>query len=135
MQGVDGARGPQPQRVDVPPPPADDRRVVSHRPDGFAGVPAGLRASLCRTGPFDPAAELDVVAHFGALEFPRIAKGQPLLGVLLLPPVLDYLLKEAVVVTDPIAAGGDPEARQAFEKARCEAPETAIAECRVGFGA
>ena len=38
-QRVDGARRPQPQRVDVPAAPADDRRVVGDRLDRLVGMP------------------------------------------------------------------------------------------------
>ncbi len=55
--------------------------------------------------------------------------------MLLLPPVLDDLLKEAVVITDTVAAGGDPKARHALQKARRKAAEAAIAERGVGLGA
>ena len=55
--------------------------------------------------------------------------------MLLLPAILDHLLEQPVVIADPVAAGGDAEARHALHKAGGEPPETAIAERRVGFGA
>ncbi len=135
MQRIDGASRPQPQPVNVPAAPPDDRRIVGHRLDGLLRMPDRLPAALSRGDLLQPAAKLDVVNHLGALEFPGIAERQPLLGMLLLPAVLDDLPKEAMVVTDPVAAGGDAEARHAFHKTRGKTPEAAIAEGCVRFGA
>src|SRR5690242_5055115 len=98
-------------------------------------MPTALPAAVRRSGALDPAAELDIVAHLGALEFPGVAKGQPLLGKLLLPAVLDHLLEQPVVITNAVAAGRNAEACHALQKARCKPPEAAIAERRIGLGA
>src|SRR5207245_7947149 len=82
-----------------------------------------------------PAAEVDVVSHLGAFEFPRIAERQPVLRMLLLPAVLDHLPEKAMVIADPITAARDAKARHAFHEAGGEPPEAAIAQGGVRFGA
>src|SRR5437763_5485602 len=135
MQRIDGTGGPEPQRVDVPLPPPEDRSIVGDRLDRFFGMPDALRAAFGQNLVLDPAAEVDVVSHLGAFKFPRIAERQPVLRMLLLPAVLDHLLEKPMVIADSVTAAGDAEARHAFHKARGEPPETAIAERGVGFGA
>src|SRR5262245_46662744 len=55
--------------------------------------------------------------------------------MLFLPTILDDLLKQAMVIAYSIPASRDAEARHAFHKASCEAPEPAIAEGGVRLGA
>jgi hypothetical protein len=76
----------------------------------------------------DPPAEMDVVNGFRPCKLPGIAERQPFLRVLLLPSVADDLAKEAVIVSDPVAAGGDPERCHALQETGGQAPEAAIAE-------
>ena len=82
----------------------------------------------------DPAAEMDVVDDLRPRELPGIAERQPVLGIFLLPAVLDDLPEQAVVVADAVAVGGDAEARHAFHEAGGEPAEAAIAERGVGLG-
>ena len=81
----------------------------------------------------DMAAKADVVNDFGSGELPRIAKGQPILGIFVLPAVLDGLSEQAVVITYSIADRGDIERRHAVHETGGEAPEAPIAERRVGL--
>ena len=55
-------------------------------------------------------------------------KLEPLVGIFLLPAVLDDLAEQAEIVADAIADGGDGERRHALHEARGEPAETAIAE-------
>ena len=126
VQRIDGTGGPEPQRVDVPLPPPEDRSIVGDRLDRFFGMPDALRAAFGQNFLLDPAAEVDVVSHLGPFKFPRIAERQPVLRMLLLPAVLDHLPEKPVVVADPITVCRNAEARQAFHKAGGEPPETAI---------
>src|SRR5947208_1387169 len=114
--------------------PADDGSVVSDGLDRLGRVPDEAGAPAAAGDGLDPAAIMNVVGDFRALEFPWIAKGQPLLGVFLLPAVDHDLPEEAVVVTNAIAVGRDAEAGHAFEKARSKPAEAAIAERRIGLG-
>ncbi len=57
-----------------------------------------------------------------------------MLGIFLLPAILDHLAKEPMIVADAVAAGRDAQCREAIEKAGGEPAKAAIAECRIGFG-
>jgi len=129
-QGVGGACGPQPQRVDVTPAPAGDRGVESDRVDGFGRFPTAAPVAVD-----DRAAESDGARDLRPLEFPRIAIGQPLFRHFLLPPVAHDLAEDAVVVTDPIAVRRNRQRCHAFHEARRKPPEAAVAECRIGLQA
>src|SRR5437667_39944 len=67
-------------------------------------------------------------------EFPRVAEGQPILGIFLLPTVADHLAEQAMVVADAIAAGRNAEAGHALHQTGRQAPQAAIAERRIGLG-
>src|SRR6266536_2309560 len=61
---VDGARRPQPQWVDVRPAPADDRRIVGNRLDGFGGMPDKALMPAAPRDDLDRSAVVDVVGDF-----------------------------------------------------------------------
>ena len=132
-QRIDGARRPQPQQIDVPSAPADDRRVVSDGLDRFIRQPNRARAAVY-TRIIDATAILNVIDDFGPLEFPGVAKRQPVLRKFLLPAIFDDLAEQPVIIADPIAARRNPERRHAIHKAGGEPPETAITQGRVGLG-
>ena len=127
-QRVRRLRRPEPQRIDVAPAPADERRVEGHRVDALRGLPDVARRLVAVLDAVDPAAEADRVRDLGPLELPRVAGGQPVLGELVLPAVLQDLPEDAVVVADAVAVGGYPQRRHAFHEARREAAEAAVAE-------
>ena len=54
-------------------------------------------------------------------------------GLLALPAVLDRLPKHAVLVAQPVAHRRELQGRHRIEEARCQPPETAIAEPGIGF--
>src|SRR5205814_8641571 len=83
----------------------------------------------------DAAAVMDVVGEFRAGELPGIAERRPVLGELSPPAVADHLAEQPVIVADAVAARRDAEARHALHQAGGEAPEAAIAERGIGFGA
>src|SRR5436190_22813596 len=100
MQRIDGTGGPEPQRVDVPLPPPEDRSIVGDRLDRFFRMPDALRAAIGQNLARHPTAEVDVVRHLGTFKFPRMATRQPVLRVLLLPAVLDHLPGKTVIVAN-----------------------------------
>src|SRR5262249_980064 len=87
-----------------------------------------------RPDPLDPAAISDVVNHLRPLELPRVAEGQPVFRIFLLPAILDDLAEETVVIADAVAARGNPQARHALHKAGREPAEPAVPEGRIGLG-
>ena len=133
LDRVGRARRPEPERVDVPPAPADDGRVEADRLDGLAGMPDVAHEFAVARDRLDPAAEADGVIDLGALEFPGIAVRQPVLGHFLLPAAADDLPEQAVVVADAVAVGGDGQRRHAVHEAGGETAEAAVAERGVRF--
>src|SRR6266567_7691025 len=83
---------------------------------------------------FNTTAEINVVDDFRPREFPGVAEGQPVLGIFVLPAVLDDLAKQAVVITDAVAAGRNSKTCQALHEAGSEPSEAAIAEGGIGLG-
>src|SRR5205085_11529913 len=79
------------------------------------------------------AAEADFVSDLAALEFPRIAEGEPVLGQFDLPAVDDLLAKEAVLVANAVAVRGDADRCHRLHEAGGETAEAAIAERGVGL--
>ncbi len=73
LDGRGRARRPQPQRIDVAPAPAGDRRVVRHRQHGLGRIPERARGRLVAADIFDHAAEADVVLPAVARKLPRVA--------------------------------------------------------------
>src|SRR5262245_19629902 len=98
----------------MPAAPADDRGVVGNGLDGFVGAPMVARPAARKVRHLDLPAEIDIVDHLGPRELPRVAEGEPLLRIFLLPAVLDHLTEQPVVIADPVTAGRYPEACQAF---------------------
>src|SRR5215204_6113769 len=87
------------------------------------------RANAMRPGcALHAAAELDVVSDGGPFELPRIAERKPFLRIFLLPSVSDHLAEEAMIVTNTIAKGRNPERRHTFHEAGGQAAKTAIAQ-------
>src|SRR5262249_60444544 len=93
---------PQPERVDVVAAPADDRCVVGHRLHRLGRRPYDLLAARQLE-----ALNLPAIAHviddLAALEFPGVARQQPLLREFLLPSFRADLAKQSVLVTDAVA--------------------------------
>src|SRR6266852_3944822 len=112
LERIGRARRPQPERVDVLAAPADDRRVVGYRLHGFRRMPDRAVASLV-VGMLDAAAEMDVMDHFGPLEFPGVAEREPDVRIFLLPAMIEDLPEQAEIVTDAIADRGDRKRRHA----------------------
>ena len=133
LQRGDGAGGPEAERVGVATAAADDGRVVGDGEDLLAGMPGEAGLAVGAGGVGDVAAEADAVGEFGALELPRVAEGEPILGQFLLHAVLDLLLEQAVLVADAVAERVDLEGRHALHEAGGEAAEAAIAQRGVGL--
>ncbi len=113
--------------------PAHDRGVERLGLHHLGRAPAiGLLVVLA-LDLLDAAAEADVIEHLRPLEFPGIARRQPVLRRLGLPAVVDHLPEQAMVVTDAIAVGGHPQAGHALHETGREPPQAAIAERRVRF--
>ncbi len=64
-------------------------------------------------------------------ELPGEVEGQPVVGLLDLVAVLNLLAKDAVLVADAVADGGDVEGGQRIEEAGRQPPQAAIAQPRL----
>src|SRR6516165_195829 len=101
---VGRTRGPQSHHVDVAASPTDDRSVISHGFDCLVGVPDGAGDASRSDDSLYAAAKVDVVDHLRSFEFPWISERQPLLRILLLPTIADNLAKQAMIISNSIAA-------------------------------
>ncbi len=126
---------PQAERVHVLAAPADYRRVVADRLDGFGRMPDVPGPLVFALDHFDPAAEADGVVDLWPLELPGVAVGEPVFGRLLLPAAANDLAEQTVVVADAVAVRGDAERRHAVHETGGEASEAAVAERGVRFDA
>ena len=133
VQIFHGPGAPQAQRVDARPAPADHRRVVSNRANGFRRGPDLLGLAGFVGDGFDAAAEADRVNDLWPFELPRVAEIQPVFGLFLLPAVDDGLAEQAVFITNAVTVAGDAEGRHAFHEARGQTTEAAVAQGRVGL--
>src|SRR3954467_6956728 len=82
---------------------------------------------------FDRAAEMYVVDHLRALEFPGVTEAQPLVGIFLLPALRDDLAEQTEVVADAVADCGNGKRCHALHEARGQSSQTAVAERRIGL--
>ena len=63
--------------------------------------------------------KLNLVLNVLSLDLPRRSVRQPVLGVLhLIPLLVDLLVKDAVVVADPVAGSGNASRRERVQVAR-----------------
>ena len=124
---------PEAERVDVPPAPADHGRVVGHGEHPLPTLPVMNAPTRSVALLADVAVQPHRVDRLGALEFPRIAEGEPVLGPLDLPAVVEALLEQAMLVPDAVAEGGDAKRRHAVEQAGREPAEATIAQGGIGL--
>ena len=78
-------------------------------------------------------AELHIEADFRTHDLPGVAEAQPLVSELDLPAVTNRLIKDAELVADAVADGGNIERRERIHVASGEAAEPAIAQARFFF--
>ena len=114
--------------------PSHDRRVVGDRFDGFVWKPYVAGAPLWIADRVETATKMNVVRDLRPREFPRVAVGQPILGIFLLPSILDDLTKQPVVIADAVTAGWNSKTCHALHEAGREPAEAAIAEGSIRLG-
>ena len=130
-QRVGCARRPQPQCIDMTPAPARHRRIIGHGLNRFRRMPGVAFIAIRIELGFHIAAKADGVIHLWPLEFPRVAKGQPVLGIFLLPAILDHLPEQAIVIAYAIAIGRHRQCGHTFHETGGEAAKAAIAKGRI----
>ena len=121
---------PQAQRVDRLSAIADHRPVIGD---------ADQRRGPVRNDPQSAFAQFKRAAerHWDALrrthDLPRIGVSEPVVGPLLLPAVLNLLLKDAVLIAQAIAHRRQLHRGHRIKEAGRETAETAVAQTRVGL--
>ena len=127
---LDGPRAPQRQHVAGVHAVTLDRGVVGDALDAPAGHPPDAVAAGVVGVVLGVAAPLDEVVHVGFGDLPRVSVGQPVVGLLDLPAVVDLLVEDAELVADAVADGRPLEGGQRVEVARGEPAEAAVAQSR-----
>src|SRR5690606_17645736 len=126
-----GACAPQPQGVDRSTTPAYHRRVIGDGAYALLRLPQLPRGARTVVEAHHSAAKADAIGHLGTLELPGIAEVQPGFGLLGLPAVDDRLAEQAMLITNAVAVRGQTQGRHALHEAGCQAPEAAVAQCRI----
>ena len=70
---------------------------------------------------------------FRSFDFPRIAVSQPVVGRFDLVTVFDFLMEHAVFVANAVTHHGKGKVRAAVKEARCEPPQTTVAQTSIMF--
>lgn len=126
------ARFPKTQVVGVIRVEAGDGSIVGHGEDLLAALPLGslgvailvlLRGTV----------ETNLIRDVLALNLPRVAVVQPKIGNLDLVTILNLLLKDAVVVSNTVAPGGDLESGERVNEARGKSTQTTVTKSGVGL--
>src|SRR5262249_60434334 len=79
------------------------------------------------------AVQLDFNSLMCAADFPGIAIAQPVVGLLLLPPVHERLAKHAVLIAQTVARGRELHSCNRIEEARSEATKPSVSQSRIRF--
>ena len=101
-----GARAPQRQHVARVDAVALNRGVVGDALDDPTGNPPDALVACIVGVELGVTAPVDRVMHVGLGDLPRVTVGQPVVGLLDLPAVVDLLVEDAELVADAVADGG-----------------------------
>ena len=122
--------GPQAQGVDRFASIADDRPVV--RDAEQCGRAAADHLQFAAAD-FKRAADFHLDALVGAGDFPWVRAGQPVIGLFMLPAVMDILAEDTIFISQSAAHARNGERGHGVEEASGEASEPAISQACVGF--
>ncbi len=131
IEGLGRFRPPQPQGVRRVGAITEDERVVRHAVDDLVGHPAHAQPIVLVDVLLGGAAELDLDRPLRARQLPGIAESQPLVGLLDLPAVDDFLVEDPEFVADAVAHARHFERRQRIDEAGGEPAEAAVPEARL----
>ena len=130
VEGIRCGCGPEAKRVNGRSSVPDHGAIVRN------SVERGRRADH-RLQSSSPHLDRGVQLHLDPLvrtgDLPRVGSTEPVVGLFLLPAVLDGLPEDAVFVPQAIAHGRDLHRGHGVEKASRQAPQASVAETRVGF--
>ena len=108
-----------------------DRVVVRHRTDLLAAGPHLALGAIGLGLLLDGTVESNRVRHVDALDLPRVAERQPVIGHLELAAVANDLAEDAVVVTDAVPPGRQIQRRHGVQEARRKPAQAAVTQRRV----
>ena len=122
--------GPEPKRIDRLAAVADHGAV--ERDAEQRGRLAGDGTQVSATE-LEGATQLDFHLLVRASDLPGIRPAEPVVGLLVLPAVLNRLTKDAVFVPQTVAHGGKLHRGHRVEETGGQAPEPAVAKARIRF--
>src|SRR4029453_3737715 len=109
-------------------PPSRERRVERDGVHALGGMPRATRHSARVLDRVDRATEADHVVDLGPLEFPRIARREPVFREPHPPPLLQCLPENAVVVANSVTVRGYCQRRHTLHEARGQPSKAPAAE-------
>ena len=130
VEGLGGARAPQPEAVHVAGAIPRDHVVVRDSADLPAVLPPGPDGAVLVLVLLGVSGEPDPDPHLRMRELPRRPVGQPGVGLLHLLAVLEGLPEDPVLVADPVSDRGDAHGRQRVDEAGGQPAESAVAKAR-----
>ena len=128
-----GTRSPKAQEIHRLGAVAGDGNIVGHAEDLLRVDPTRKIAAAVVEHVFHPAVELDLLRVFGTADFPRRAKDHPVVGMLDLVTVHEFLLKKAELVVDAVADCGIVERGEGIQEAGGKTAQAAVAQPHVHF--
>ncbi len=126
-----GARRPQAQIGHIVIAITGNRHVIGHGDHRLGVEPFTAAMAVLVFNALAAAVKFDLVNHIGALELPRIAVAQPVVGMLDLLAVPDGLREQAKIITHPVAETRITMGDHGFQITRRQTAQTAIAKRRV----
>ena len=130
VEEIRGRGGPQSQRVDRLAAVADDRPIEGNADQ--ARWPSQDRPQLPAVH-LERAVEFDLDFFVRPRDLPGVGATQPIVGLLLLPAILDRLPEDAVLITQAVAHGGKLQGGHRVEEAGGETAQAAVAQAGVGL--
>ena len=133
VEGLDGLGRPQAQEVSDVGVVSGDGNVVGDAANHVLRDPADTVVAMLVVEPLGVSTSADVMGDFGAGHFPRVAERQPLVSLLHLPAILNFLREEAEFVANAVTDRRHVEGGERLQVAGGKAAQTAVAESGLGL--
>src|SRR5262245_49442890 len=127
---IRSSRSPEAESIDGFSSVAYHRTIVRYAKQAGWPIRSDLNASVPNP---EGAVQLDFHFFVRALNLPRIAIAQPVIGILSLPAIHKRLAKHAVLVAEAITGGRKLHGGHGVEEARREATQTSVSQTGIRF--